>query len=49
MKETDYGYGVSNVHNRIRLLCGEGYGVRILADQEGTVSEIRIREGFLVS
>ena len=43
MPISDYGYGVSNVHNRIQLLCGASYGVEIMADGTGTTSVIRIQ------
>ncbi|MDF2937815.1 MAG: putative rane protein [Paenibacillaceae bacterium] len=33
------GYGILNVHRRIQLHCGEGYGLRYLAAARGTVAE----------
>ncbi len=45
--EGEWGYGITNVHNRIRLLCGKEYGVSIRADEDGTYSEIVFREGYL--
>ncbi|MFM9331858.1 cache domain-containing sensor histidine kinase [Paenibacillus mesotrionivorans] len=33
------GYGILNVHRRIQLYCGEGYGLRYLAAERGTVVE----------
>lgn len=47
MPESDFGYGVSNVNKRIRLLCGEPYGVVISADKSGTTSRINIRKKIL--
>lgn len=48
LPEADYGYGVSNVHRRVQLLCGESYGVQIYADQSGTTAQIHIRKNILV-
>lgn len=48
MSESMYGYGVSNVHKRIQLLCGEAYGVTIVACETGTTSVIKIRDDFIV-
>lgn len=39
------GYGLRNVHERIRLSCGEGYGLSIRSvPGEGTAVRVRIRE-----
>lgn len=39
------GYGLRNVHERIRLSCGEGYGLSIRsAPGEGAAVRVRIRE-----
>lgn len=38
-----YGYGVSNVHKRVQLLCGEKYGVKIYADKNGTTAQICLK------
>lgn len=35
----EWGYGILNVHRRIQLHCGEGYGLRYLAAGQGTVVE----------
>lgn len=43
-----FGYGVSNVNQRIQLMCGEAYGVRISADENGTLSSVRIKEDSIV-
>ena len=39
--------GVSNVDKRIRILCGEGYGVEIFAGPGGTTSIIKLRRDFI--
>lgn len=38
-----YGYGTSNVHRRIQLLHGEGYGLEIYASSTGTISRLRLK------
>lgn len=48
MDRKDFGYGMSNVDKRIRLLCGESSGVTLRAGRDGTVSEIRIKRETLV-
>ena len=40
------GIGLYNVHSRLRLRYGEGYGIRISSNTEGTVVHIRLpRQG----
>lgn len=48
MDSKDFGYGVSNVDKRIKLLCGESSGVKIWADETGTTSEIRLKKDTIV-
>jgi two-component system, sensor histidine kinase YesM len=38
-EEGERGYGILNVHRRIQLHCGEGYGLRYMAAGRGTVAE----------
>lgn len=47
MSHEEFGYGVSNVDKRIRILCGEGYGVEIFAGPGGTTSIIKLRRDFI--
>lgn len=47
LKREEWGYGIANVDSRIKLLCGEKYGVSIRADENGTLSEIIFKEGYL--
>lgn len=49
LPEEKYGYGVSNVHKRIQLLFGKGYGVKIYVDETGTTSEIRLKIDNMIS
>lgn len=44
MLTADYGYGTSNVHKRIQLLCGEDCGLIITADEKGTTAIIKLKE-----
>lgn len=44
MSVSDYGYGTSNVHKRIQLLCGEDCGLTITADERGTTAVMKLRE-----
>lgn len=44
MPVANYGYGTSNVHKRIQLLCGEDCGLIITADEKGTTAVIKLRE-----
>ena len=37
------GYGMHNIHERVALLCGPGYGLRILPMEVGTRVEIRVK------
>jgi two-component system sensor histidine kinase YesM len=42
-EEVSGGFGLHNVHQRIRLYYGEGYGVQIdSVEREGTTVTIRI-------
>lgn len=41
-----YAYGTGNVDRRVKLLFGEGYGLTIQADAEGTVSVVRLRNSL---
>ncbi|MDC7286567.1 histidine kinase [Blautia schinkii] len=43
MKTEDYGYGTSNVHRRVQLLCGKDCGLTVSADETGTRSVVRLR------
>lgn len=40
--EASAGYGTLNVHRRIRLHCGEGFGLRYLPADEGTCVEAEL-------
>lgn len=44
MQISQYGYGTSNVHRRIQLLCGDDCGLTIAADENGTTASIKLRE-----
>lgn len=48
LNSEEFGYGVSNVDKRIKLLCGESSGVKIRADKTGTTSEIRLKKDTIV-
>lgn len=48
MDTKEFGYGVSNVDKRIQLMCGHFFGVRISADENGTLSTLRIKEDSIV-
>lgn len=39
----DYGIGISNVHDRIRMSFGEGYGLSYARANGNTIAQIRIR------
>lgn len=42
--KTGSGYGVRNIHERILLLCGEGYGLEYKSNKgEGTTVEIHLK------
>jgi len=41
--EADHGIGISNVHNRISMLFGEGYGLHYFREGGETVASIRIK------
>jgi two-component system sensor histidine kinase YesM len=38
-----FGYGLSNVDKRVKLIYGNEYGVTVMSDKEGTCSEIRMK------
>lgn len=44
MQVSEYGYGTSNVHRRIQLLCGEDCGLTVSADETGTMASIKLKE-----
>lgn len=44
MQISEYGYGTSNVHRRIQILCGEDCGLTVSADEEGTTASIKLKE-----
>lgn len=44
MHISEYGYGTSNVHRRIQLLCGEDCGLAVSADENGTTSSVKLKE-----
>jgi len=48
-KETEKGFGLANVNERIRMYFGEQYGVSIVSQKgKGTIVEIRIPALFSV-
>lgn len=47
MGREKFGYGVSNVDERVKLLCGESSGVIIQACDMGTTSEIYLKNSIL--
>ena len=46
LEESQFGYGLTNVHKRVQLLCGSAYGVRITAGEYGTRAEIRLAKNL---
>lgn len=46
LKQEEFGYGTGNVQKRIQLVQGEAYGLSIMASEDGTRSELRLRADF---
>lgn len=44
MQISEYGYGTSNVHRRIQLLCGDDCGLTVSADENGTIASVKLKE-----
>lgn len=44
MQISEHGYGTSNVHRRIQLLCGDDCGLTVSADENGTIASIKLKE-----
>jgi two-component system sensor histidine kinase YesM len=44
LPQDQYGFGTSNVNKRIKLICGDQYGLTVYADETGTTSEINLCE-----
>lgn len=40
---SSFGYGLSNVDKRVKLIYGNDYGVTVMANREGTCSEIKLK------
>lgn len=43
LEMSSYGYGLTNVDKRVKLIYGEDCGVTVSADRNGTCSEIRLK------
>lgn len=43
LERKEYGYGTGNVDRRIQLMFGQEYGLRIYADENGTIAVIRLK------
>ena len=40
----NYGIGISNVHDRVQMCFGEGYGLTFTRDGQETVATVRIKK-----
>mgnify|MGYP000261359660 CR=1 FL=1 len=48
MSHEEFGYGVSNVDKRIRILCGEEYGVEIFCRSgRNYLYNLKLRRDFI--